>query len=81
MIKKILIKAIRLYQLILSPFLGSNCRFEPTCSQYFIEAVEVNGVLKGSAMGIKRLLKCHPWHPGGFDPVCKNHQNKNLNME
>ena len=75
MIKKILIKAIRLYQLILSPFLGSNCRFEPTCSQYFIEAVEVNGVLKGSAMGIKRLLKCHPWHPGGFDPVCKNHQN------
>ena len=75
MIKKILIKAIRLYQLILSPLLGSNCRFEPTCSQYFIEAVEVNGVLKGSAMGIKRLLKCHPLHPGGFDPVCKNHQN------
>ena len=75
MIKKILIKAIRLYQLILSPLLGSNCRFEPTCSQYFLEAVEVNGVLKGSAMGIKRLLKCHPWHPGGFDPVCKKHQN------
>ena len=75
MIKKILIKSIRLYQLILSPLLGSNCRFEPTCSQYFIEAVEMNGVLKGSVMGIKRLLKCHPWHPGGFDPVCKKHQN------
>ncbi len=75
MIKKILIKTIRLYQLILSPILGSNCRFEPTCSQYFIEAVEMNGALKGSVMGIKRLLKCHPWHPGGFDPVCKNHQN------
>ena len=75
MIKKILIKTIRLYQLILSPLLGSNCRFEPTCSQYFIEAVEINGALKGSVMGIKRLLKCHPWHPGGFDPVCKNHQN------
>ena len=75
MIKKFLIKAIKLYQLILSPLLGSNCRFEPTCSQYFIEAVEMNGVLKGSVMGIKRLLKCHPWHPGGFDPVCKNHQN------
>jgi|TARA_S200000501_G_scaffold208024_1_gene195471 hypothetical protein len=75
MIKKILIKTIRLYQLILSPLLGSNCRFEPTCSQYFIEAVEMNGVLKGSVMGIKRLLKCHPWHPGGFDPVCKKHQN------
>ena len=75
MIKKFLIKTIRLYQLILSPLLGSNCRFEPTCSQYFIEAVEMNGVLKGSVMGIKRLLKCHPWHPGGFDPVCKKHQN------
>ena len=75
MIKKILIKTMRLYQLILSPLLGSNCRFEPTCSQYFIEAVEMNGVLKGSVMGIKRLLKCHPWHPGGFDPVCKKHQN------
>ena len=75
MIKKILIKTIKLYQLILSPLLGSNCRFEPTCSQYFIEAVEINGALKGSVMGIKRLLKCHPWHPGGFDPVCKNHQN------
>lgn len=75
MIKKFLIKTIRLYQLILSPLLGSNCRFEPTCSQYFIEAVEKNGALKGSVMGIKRLLKCHPWHPGGFDPVCKNHQN------
>ena len=76
MIKKILIKTIRLYQLILSPLLGSNCRFEPTCSQYFIEAVDVNGALKGSVMGIKRLLKCHPWHPGGFDPVCKKHQNQ-----
>jgi putative membrane protein insertion efficiency factor len=75
MIEKFLIKTIRLYQLILSPLLGSNCRFEPTCSQYFIEAVEMNGALKGSLMGIKRLLKCHPWHPGGFDPVCKNHQN------
>ena len=75
MVKKFLIKTIRLYQLILSPLLGSNCRFEPTCSQYFIEAVEMNGALKGSVMGIKRLLKCHPWHPGGFDPVCKNHQN------
>ena len=75
MIKEFLIKTIKLYQLILSPLLGSNCRFEPTCSQYFIEAVEMNGVLKGSVMGIKRLLKCHPWHPGGFDPVCKKHQN------
>tara|TARA_A100001011_G_scaffold356877_1_gene401274 strand:- start:1973 stop:2209 length:237 start_codon:yes stop_codon:yes gene_type:complete len=76
MIKKILIKIIRLYQLILSPLLGSNCRFEPTCSQYVIEAVEMYGVLQGSVMGIKRLFKCHPWHMGGFDPVCKKHQNQ-----
>ena len=75
MIKKHLIKTISLYQLILSPLLGANCRFEPTCSQYAIEAIEINGVLKGSAMAIKRLAKCHPWHPGGFDPVCKNHQH------
>lgn len=75
MIKKLLIKTISLYQLILSPLLGANCRFEPTCSQYAIEAIEINGVLKGSAMAIKRLAKCHPWHPGGFDPVCKNHQH------
>lgn len=75
MTKKLLIKAISLYQLILSPLLGANCRFEPTCSQYAIEAIEINGVLKGSAMAIKRLAKCHPWHPGGFDPVCKNHQH------
>ena len=75
MIKKLLIKTISLYQLILSPLLGANCRFEPTCSQYAIEAIEINGVLKGSAMALKRLAKCHPWHPGGFDPVCKNHQH------
>tara|TARA_Y100000994_G_scaffold245003_1_gene245864 strand:+ start:606 stop:833 length:228 start_codon:yes stop_codon:yes gene_type:complete len=75
MIKKLLIKTISLYQLILSPLLGANCRFEPTCSQYAIEAIEINGVLKGTAMAIKRLAKCHPWHPGGFDPVCKNHQH------
>lgn len=76
MIKKLLIKTISLYQLILSPLLGANCRFEPTCSQYAIEAIEINGVLKGSAMAIKRLAKCHPWHPGGFDPVCKKDQNQ-----
>ena len=73
--KRFLIYMINFYQKYVSFLLGNNCRFEPTCSQYFIEAVEMNGVLKGSVMGIKRLLKCHPWHPGGFDPVCKKHQN------
>jgi putative membrane protein insertion efficiency factor len=67
--------AIRFYQRFLSPVLhalggpGSGCRFTPTCSQYFLEAVETHGVLKGSWIGIKRIGRCHPWHPGGHDPV------------
>lgn len=67
--------AIRFYQMFISPvihFLGgpaSGCRFTPTCSQYFLEAVEAHGVLKGSWMGIKRIGRCNPWHRGGHDPV------------
>ena len=60
---------IRFYQRFLSPLLGSNCRFHPTCSQYTYEAIEKYGVGKGIAMGGKRILRCHPWTPGGHDPV------------
>ncbi|NEX17270.1 MAG: membrane protein insertion efficiency factor YidD [Halochromatium sp.] len=60
---------IRAYQLFVSPILGNHCRFYPTCSQYAIEAVEHHGVLRGGWLGIRRLLRCHPWHPGGVDPV------------
>jgi len=60
---------IRGYQLLLSPFLGSNCRYHPSCSEYACEAIARYGLLKGSWLGIKRLGRCHPWHPGGFDPV------------
>ncbi|MEA3638385.1 MAG: membrane protein insertion efficiency factor YidD [Lamprobacter sp.] len=60
---------IRAYQWVLSPVLGNHCRFYPTCSQYAIEAVEHHGVLRGGWLGIRRLLRCHPWHPGGVDPV------------
>ena len=60
---------IRFYQLGLSPFLGPACRFEPSCSQYASEAVGRYGVAKGGAMAVKRLCRCHPWHPGGYDPV------------
>ncbi|NBC49011.1 MAG: membrane protein insertion efficiency factor YidD [Gammaproteobacteria bacterium] len=60
---------LRAYQLFLSPLLGQHCRFYPSCSQYAIEAVEQHGVLRGSWLGLKRLLRCHPWHPGGVDPV------------
>lgn len=61
---------IRGYQKYISPFLlPGKCRFVPTCSQYFIQAVEKYGPFKGSALGIRRLLKCHPFHEGGYDPL------------
>jgi putative membrane protein insertion efficiency factor len=69
MIKKILIIIIRGYQKFLSPLLGNNCRFTPTCSEYFILAVEKYGVFKGSYLGGKRIIKCHPFNPGGYDPL------------
>lgn len=67
--KKILLLFIRDYQKYLSPFLGKNCRFYPTCSQYTYEAIEKYGCCKGMFLGIKRILKCHPFHPGGNDPL------------
>jgi hypothetical protein len=69
MIKKAAMQAIRLYQLILSPFLGGQCRFYPSCSDYTREAIEKHGLLKGIGLGGRRLLKCHPFHPGGIDTV------------
>jgi putative membrane protein insertion efficiency factor len=64
----ILIGMVRLYQIFLSPFLGGQCRFQPTCSHYFIEAVKKYGAISGSIRGIRRILRCHPYHPGGYDP-------------
>lgn len=60
---------IRFYQWVISPLLGPHCRFHPTCSQYALEAIERFGVVKGSWLALRRLLRCHPWHPGGHDPV------------
>lgn len=57
------------YKRALSPFFGNACRFHPFCSDYMVAAVEKHGLLKGSWLGVKRLCKCHPFHPGGFDPV------------
>lgn len=62
------ILAIRLYQVTISPLLGPRCRFEPSCSQYAIDAISSKGLLRGGWMGFLRLLKCHPFHPGGYDP-------------
>ena len=60
---------IRIYQTTLSPLLGRNCRFQPSCSQYFYEAVVVYGILQGSLLAAKRVIRCHPWGGGGYDPV------------
>lgn len=73
--KKIAVLIIKMYQKTLSPDKGffqisfRGCRFYPTCSQYAIDAIEKRGLLKGAFSGAKRILKCHPWHPGGYDPV------------
>ena len=71
--KKILISFIKIYKFFISPFLGNNCRYQPTCSDYFIESLQEYGSIKGSVKGIKRLLTCHPIKflggGEGFDPV------------
>ena len=63
------IALIRLYQWTISPLLGRNCRFHPSCSQYALEAIERFGILRGSWLAVTRIGRCHPWHPGGYDPV------------
>lgn len=67
--RKILILIIRAYQYLLSPLLGPRCRFYPSCSCYAQEALERHGVIRGSWLAVRRILRCHPWHPGGVDPV------------
>ncbi|MGA7952880.1 MAG: membrane protein insertion efficiency factor YidD [Gloeobacterales cyanobacterium] len=67
--KFVLQKLIRAYQLVISPFLGQNCRFFPSCSHYALEAIEVHGSLRGTGLAIRRICRCHPFHPGGYDPV------------
>ncbi len=67
--QRLLMALVRAYQLILSPLLGSNCRYYPTCSAYTLEALELWGPWRGSWLGIRRILRCHPFRAGGYDPV------------
>ncbi|HKG23180.1 MAG TPA: membrane protein insertion efficiency factor YidD [Blastocatellia bacterium] len=67
--KFVLVVIIRGYQLLISPLFPPSCRFTPTCSQYTMEAINKYGALRGSYMGLRRLLRCHPFHAGGYDPV------------
>ncbi|WP_439595825.1 membrane protein insertion efficiency factor YidD [Falsiroseomonas sp.] len=67
--------AIRTYQLTLRPFIGCNCRFYPHCSEYGLQAVAEHGALRGSWLTARRVLRCNPWHPGGYDPVPPTSRN------
>ncbi|NUQ81307.1 MAG: membrane protein insertion efficiency factor YidD [Bacteroidetes bacterium] len=67
--KKVFLLVIKGYQAIISPWLPASCRFVPTCSVYTSLAIEKYGAWKGSLLGFRRILKCHPFHPGGFDPL------------
>ena len=66
---KLLLVLIRGYKYAISPLLGQNCRFFPSCSEYTAQAIQKHGACKGACLGLKRILLCHPWNPGGFDPV------------
>ncbi|MBS1189871.1 MAG: hypothetical protein H6R10_1663 [Rhodocyclaceae bacterium] len=69
MIKGFLVALLRCYQYAISPLLGRNCRYVPSCSEYAVEAVQKYGAARGGWLGLKRVCRCHPWHPGGYDPV------------
>ena len=77
MASRLLLALIALYRWTLSPLLGPRCRFYPSCSQYTADAIRGHGAVRGSWLGARRLVRCHPWHPGGYDPVpapiCTSH--------
>ncbi|MEW6743682.1 MAG: membrane protein insertion efficiency factor YidD [Planctomycetota bacterium] len=80
--KRVLIAIVRFYQLALSPLKGRGvCRFHPTCSQYFIDAVRIHGSLKGSVLGIWRVLRCNPFGSPGYDPVPEKHPRQTVPRE
>lgn len=75
--KYLMITLIKFYQNCISPLLPNVCRYKPTCSEYFIQALQIHGVWKGSILGIKRILRCHPWGGSGYDPVPPKQKREN----
>ena len=73
--RRLLIGLVRVYQRTLSPIMGGQCKYLPTCSNYFIDAVRARGAMVGAALGVWRILRCNPWSKGGYDPVPKRHGN------
>ncbi len=73
--KKVILGLIHVYRYVVSPLLGPCCRFHPTCSSYALQAVEKHGAVKGTWLTICRICRCHPWHPGGYDPVPGKSEN------
>ena len=73
MLKYLALKLLRAYQLLISPMLGQSCRFSPSCSNYSMQAIERFGFFKSSWLTAGRLLRCHPFHPGGHDPIPEKH--------
>ena len=68
-VARVLLRVIRGYQRFISPLFGAHCRFHPTCSTYAAEAISVHGAARGTLLAVKRISRCHPWNPGGIDPV------------
>jgi uncharacterized protein len=77
MLKLGLMWLIRGYRILISPLFPPSCRFHPTCSAYALEAIERFGVWQGGILAVQRILRCHPWHPGGYDPVPENSDRGN----
>tara|TARA_B100000427_G_scaffold224874_1_gene188530 strand:+ start:523 stop:765 length:243 start_codon:yes stop_codon:yes gene_type:complete len=71
-----LVLFIKLYQILISPILGQNCRYLPTCSEYTVQSIQKHGIIKGLELSIKRISKCHPWGSHGYDPVPKKIKEK-----
>lgn len=74
-VTKVVRGLIRLYHRYFSPCLGQHCRFHPSCSEYMSDAISIHGLIKGGYLGLKRILRCHPWCPGGYDPVPEKRLN------